>query len=267
MATLAVLCALPLVQQIIPFNIYWLPVIWAACAFPVGALLTLSFWVGLGNSPLLSRLVLGVVGAVYTAFWVSLIQVLEAPRHESANFWLTQLAQFILLVVVFGGLFMILRKWWRLALVAEPDVQSPSKSQFSVLHLLLLTAAAAVVMAMVRASRASDNAMLVATVLGFSIFFFNTAAAAFAALGQSPPRTNCVLALAVAALLGVAISLASGQDRAAWWLVAGGSLISVIPTGVVITSLLVVRSIGYRLVRKVTDHEASRHAAEISPMA
>jgi hypothetical protein len=202
-----------------------------------------------------------MLGAAYAAVWVvapDLVQLHTMPNgfaDVNLSFWLFQAFQQVFLVAVFGGMFMVLRIWWSLARSPGSDSQTQSKAQFSILNVLLLTAAAAVVMALIRVSRApsgigTDSGMVAATVLGFGIFFFNTACAAFAALSPSPVKRNCVLVLCISALLGVAISLATGQDRAAWWLIGGGVLISVITTAVVIASLLVVRSAGYRLIRR-----------------
>jgi hypothetical protein len=262
LAALVVLCATPMIQPLIPFNVYWMPLFWAASAIPVGALLTVSFWVGMGNSPLVLRLILGLVGAIYAALWgctsIILVQRLNSPSGVTQNqpiSWIAHVSQYALLVTVFGGTFMALRRWWRLELAANVDSPSPSKAQFSILNILLLTAAVAVVMALIRVSRTTPTAnigsgMLAATVLGFGTFFFNTACAAFAALSPTPTRRNCMLVLCVSALLGFAISLASGHERVWWWLIIGGAFISVVPTAVVLMSLLVVRSAGYRLIRK-----------------
>lgn len=261
-AFLLVSCAAPLIHAVLPWNAYWMPVIWAASAVPVGALLTLSFWVGLGNWSLLSRLIWGLLGATYAACWTSaavlLVELVHTPSGTIQNqpgLWSATVLQFAFLVAASGAMFMVVRRWWGLEIASSANSPPASKAQFSILNLLLLTAAAAVVMTAVRASRTyvgpgGDYQIVVAGALVFAIFFFNTACAAFAALSPSPPQRSSVFVMCIAALLGVAISLASGQDRVAWWLVAGGALISVIPTGIVLASLLVVRLAGYRLVRK-----------------
>lgn len=197
-----------------------MPLFWTASAIPVGALLTLSFWVGLGNPPFVGRVVLGLIGAIYAAFWwcvsTVLVQRLNSPNDVTQTpYLMVQVAQFALLVIIFGLLFLTLRPWWKLE--CNSELQTPSKAQFSILNLLMLTASTAVVMALVRASRsdpaALDSGMIAANVLGFGTFFFNTVCAAFAALCPTSVRRNCLLVLCTSALLGVAISLASGQDR------------------------------------------------------
>jgi len=56
----------------------------------------------------------------------------------------------------------------------------------------------------------------------------------------------------VSSLLGVAIAIAMRQDEF-WWLFVGSMFIAIIPTATVVVSLLVVRSCGYRLVRRTSS--------------
>ena len=81
-------------------------------------------------------------------------------------------------------------------------------------------------------------------------FFVNTACAVFATLGFGNVRRNIALVLAVAVLLGVAAAIAMRTDTVSWWLFGGSILIVVVPTLIVLVSLLVVRSCGYRLIRR-----------------
>jgi hypothetical protein len=50
-------------------------------------------------------------------------------------------------------------------------------------------------------------------------------------------------------LLGVATAIAMHNETVSWWLFGGSMLIMIVPTMVVLASLLVVRSCGYRIVR------------------
>ena len=275
---LLILCEAPLLSLLFPFNVYWIPLLWATSAVPVGALLTLSFWVGMGQRSPLIRLIWGTLGATYVAACSAAPELLNCVISSddislgSPRDYLLRVPPYIAVVAIFGGMFMLIGRYWRLVVAADRDSTVTSKSQFSILNLLLLTAAAAILMAMIRESRSAANVqsfygMIVTTVLGFSIYFCNTACAAFAALSPTPIKRNCALVICVSALLGIAISLASGQDRIGWWLVAGGSLISIVPTAVVLVSLLCVRSAGYRLIREaVVDSDASSFTTEVSPM-
>jgi hypothetical protein len=83
----------------------------------------------------------------------------------------------------------------------------------------------------------------------FTIFFINTASAAFSALRPGKVKWNVGMVVLVSALLGVAIAIAMRQDEY-WWLFVGSMFIAIIPTVTVVASLLVVRSCGVRLIRR-----------------
>jgi hypothetical protein len=83
-------------------------------------------------------------------------------------------------------------------------------------------------------------------------FLINSICAAFAALGTGQIRLRIVLVLTVASLLGIALSLAGRfdqNDMFPWWM-APPMLMTVLSTAIVLGSLLVVRSCGYRLIPK-----------------
>ena len=136
--------------------------------------------------------------------------------------------------------------------------------RFSVLNLLVVTSLVAVVLMLVQSSRGDVSAssvsgptwQSVATyALGFVIFSTNTLCAAQAALGKGSVPRNVLLVLLVAMFSGLALSLAAHQDQMGWLFVAGGTSIVVIPTLIVVASLLVVRSCGFRLVPKLSITE------------
>jgi hypothetical protein len=226
-----------------------------------GTLLLLSFWVGLGRQSIFKRLLGGVVGAAYVSFWPGLVTEIQwlslppeisYPWEEHATSVLMDMAA----VALFGAAFMALRKWWKLDPTPSPKSEVAGKAQFSLLVVLLVMAGSAVVMGGVRASRDSLHGMGDATVttivVVFLIYIANAVGATFAALSPNAVRRNCLTALGTSLLLGVAISLATGQENG-WWFVAGDSLQGVVPAAIVILSLLVVRSTGYRLVRKPSN--------------
>lgn len=172
------------------------------------------------------------LGAIYVAAWSAAPELLNYVLSSddislgSPRDYLLRAPPYIAVVAIFGGMFLLIGRYWRLIVAADRDSIVASKSQFSILNLLLLTAAAAILMAMIRESRSAANVqsfygMIVTTVLGFSIYFCNTACAAFAALSPTPIKRNCALVICVSALLGIAISLASGQVE-----LDGGSLLA-----------------------------------------
>ena len=62
------LAASPLVWPLIPLERF-LPALWAVYSVPIGGMLMLSFWVGLGSSRLVWRIAVGLAGSGYLALW------------------------------------------------------------------------------------------------------------------------------------------------------------------------------------------------------
>jgi hypothetical protein len=254
-------CTLPIVGAFLPFSMAWMPLLWATITPPFGVMLALAFWVGLGNAPLLARLISGVVGAVYLL--LSLITADVARRLVSGETIRSELsahadeaAGIAVAVALFSGTFMVLRRWWALRPAVAPDAITAPKAQFSILYILILIAGVALLLTLIRASRdslaASDSGMIAESILGFVVFATNAVCASFAALRPAPIGRSCTLVLLVAYVLGVALSFGSNHDRVSWIMIAFGPIISVGPTAILLGSLLVVRSTGYRLLRKST---------------
>jgi hypothetical protein len=126
----------------------------------------------------------------------------------------------------------------------------PRRLQFTLLQLLLLTTAVPIVVVVSRCLywlRGLEGSSAVNEVLVMvCVFAINVVLAASVALGLARPRWRVVTVLLASALLGVAMSWGSNSD---WWLFAMMPLtMSVLPTLIVVCTLLVVRSCGYRLV-------------------
>ncbi len=273
---LMTLCAAPMLELVLCVDVDQPGLTWrqlmvsraissALFSVPSGVLLLLSFWVGLGRQSIFKRLLGGVVGAAYVAFWPGLVAEIawsslppeiSYPWEEHATSVLMNLAA----VAVFSAAFMTLRTWWQLDPTPSCHAEVTGKTQFSLLAILCVMAGSAVVMAGVRASRNALNEMQEATVttivVVFSIYLANAVGAMFAALSPHAVRRHCLTALGTSLLLGVAASLATGQDQNEWWFVEG-SLLGMAPAAIVILSLLVVRSTGYRLVRKSSNNTFS----------
>ena len=122
---------------------------------------------------------------------------------------------------------------------------------------MLVTAAAALVMGSVRAARQLTNVMEDATAplmaIIAAIIAVTALAVTFAALLPGATTRLRLAALGASLLLGIAISLAAGNDESGGAFLVTGSLIGTVLATILMLSLLVVRSVGYRLVRKVSD--------------
>ncbi len=235
-----------------------MPLMWAVYTPPAGVMLTLAFWIGLGNASLVVRLLFGVVGVIYiTAATVTvdaLLRLLSGSdeRGEASDVVLQAFGVAVALAL-FSATFMVLRRRWVLLPAFELDSPVAPKSQFSILYILLLTAGTAVVLTLIRSSRDSLGASggtIAGNALGFMAFATNAVCASFAALRPAPIGRSCVLVLLVAYVLGIALSFGANYDLASWIMIAFGPVISVLPTAILLGALLVVRSTGYRLLRK-----------------
>jgi hypothetical protein len=151
------------------------------------------------------------------------------------------------------------RRWFQLREVSSDYLPTEStRLRFSVFHLLLLISFVAVVLSLARGARgekATDAGIeswqwWAAGGLVILTFFANTACAALAALGTGAVWRKCLLVLAVAVLLGVAIAFSMRQDQVSAIFFATGVVAMILPTATVLASLLWLRPCGLRLVRR-----------------
>src|SRR5450432_3769055 len=63
------LAATPLLWLFVPQGNWFLPTLWATSSVPVGGLMTLACWVGMGTSRVVWRPVVGVAASGYLAIW------------------------------------------------------------------------------------------------------------------------------------------------------------------------------------------------------
>lgn len=248
-----------LYQMLQVTSIWMMPVFWGAHAVVIGQLMLLAFWAGLGTAGPVWRIAGTIVGTIYVAFWSSsphLISLWVLPN----NFWGSWLLQFGvqcghngLLVLILGGVFLIMRRWFA-HLECVTDVQVPaetSRFQFSIQHLLVITTVTALFLASRRGKLEplDMRLMIVTTVLMLGVFIVNALYAVRVTLRKGPIGGRMFLVFVVAILLGVGLSLIGGLHHLSWWLAALFALTMTIPTLVIVLSLLVVRSCEYRLVQ------------------
>lgn len=244
-----------------------MPLSWATATPPIGVVLTLSFWIGLGNATLPVRLLSGIVGATYLVSGVFVFDALQnllsvyEPTMTTSDLVVSAVALLVALTL-FSGTFMALRRWWALLPANASNALIAPKSQFSIRYVLLLTAGAAIVFTFVRLSRdaadVGDINSIATSCLVLVVLGINAVHASFAALRPGPIVRSCVLVLLVAYALGGALSFGMGDDLEGWQPFAFGPIYSVLPTAILLGSLLVVRSIGYRLLRK-SEMTSSTH--------
>jgi hypothetical protein len=250
-----------------------MPLVWVFTSLPIGVIMTLSLWVGLGRTQLLWRLAVGLAATFCVALWAHVSTSSWMPEGVTAEPWLMsyleEVVPYSILLVLFGGAFMLIGRRYQVVRV-EPgrEIASNERVQFSMMQIMLLMSAIAVVLSLVRASRemtarAPTEESFWGTVVIYSfmsvIFFINTACAAFAVLGFGRVKRNVAAVLAVSVLLGISMAIGMRQEVLENWIMfAASTLVTIVPTLTVVLSLLVVRSCGYRLVRGSTWSEPSK---------
>lgn len=249
---------LPVAGFLVPPGNRYLPLKWAMIAVGFGQLMVLSFWVGMSTVKGVLRLVGALCGTAYVVAW-PLVGEWLSPHSTGPTSIAVYVGLFSVYSLVFfllaGVFWLIRRSSTELRLVANPDgLVAPARFQYSILHVLIVMAFLSVVLGLIRSARVADvrnfwhcvDALMIITLV------VNSICAAFAALGTGQIRLRMVLVLTVASLLGIALSLAGRFDRSdvfPWWM-APPMLMTVLSTAIVLGSLLVVRSCGYRLIPK-----------------
>ena len=260
------LAAAPLVWLFVPLERRF-PLLWSIESIPLGGLMLLAFWIGMGNQRLVRSLLIGFAACLYFSFFPAIVAVVKAQQSgEAIGSPLELLARLeesmgscLIVVGPISAAFFVSRRAWQLATPVVAHEQTLTDAfRFSVLNLLVVMSLVALVLGLARASHHSTTAtvqsqqwrLLASYALIFVIFVINTVCAAHSTLQMAAVRRNVVLVLLVSLFSGVALSLAFGYESIAGTHVLGGASIIVIPTLIVIASLLVVRSCGFRLIRR-----------------
>jgi hypothetical protein len=244
-------------------NVVILPLLWAVFAVAFGSILTLAVWIGMGGGPMLRRLLVGFIAAAYVAIWLTLFDYLpsnrSAPATELVSNYAGHVALLSTVLLIFGGMFGLIGRRFQLTRNSDATIDvRKSRFQFSVLQVLVLMSVVAIILSLTRFVRetietnADDTiwSLLALYSLALTIYFTNVACAAFAALSIGSVKRNVALALIVSVMLGAAIAFTIKNETVGWWLSIGSVVTVIIPMLVQLLSLLVVRSCGYRIVRR-----------------
>ena len=222
-------------------------------------LMLLSFWAGMGTSKPVHRRLGTLFGVVYVGIWpvvgAFLSPYAQAPSIASI---VLDLSSKGIMVMLFAGVFLLFRRaGTELRRVADPaEADAAGRFQYSILHLLLIISVAAVVLGLVQSVRGPDQPptsawrIVAVAALVLVSMLFNLFCAAWAVLSPGRTGLRVSLVLLISTFLGIALSLATKMDQGPRWLFVAQILVFVVPTVIVVVSLFVVRSCGYRLVRK-----------------
>ena len=247
---------------LVPAHVNYMPAMWALASLAMAQLILLSFWAGMGSQRAAVRFSAAALGSVYMAALPIGALLLSRPswtsRHDLYEEFFGTAGRYCSLVLFFAAIALAARRWFvdlRLTFAAEQTVQ-PRHYQFSILHLLIVTSVAAVVLALMRATRADASGSptgwrpVGGAVLMVVAFVINAICAAWAALAVGPVRMRVGLVLLVAVLLGVTLVFSGTGKALVWWHSAAFAVFLALPSAVIIASLLMVRSCGYRLVAR-----------------
>src|SRR5450432_2938023 len=154
------LAATPLLWLLIPDGNWSLPTLWATSSVPVGGLMSLAFWVGMGTSRAIWRFVVGLAASAYLAIWQPVSFMMKVARQQPSvpldwtGAYLSLAAPYCIIVILFGSMFLLMRRRWKLApRELQNALPHRGKLQFTVLNLLVIMSFVAVVLTLVYGSR------------------------------------------------------------------------------------------------------------------
>jgi hypothetical protein len=272
----------PLIPRLLRWNDAYTSLIWATCGISTAPLTLLAFWCAFGTSSAAQRRIGGLIGVVYLAGCSLLHEwIRESTLHNSlptfpgdAQRYSSELAeQFVtsagiigLCVCLLAGGLLLGRRWLgELQYFDRPDDDGGgtfTRYQFGIRHLVAVTVLVATVCGL---SRGAGNGWPAGTRFDFQgwaqqalfliAFLGITVVAALGTLlpGALRGRVWRAMAMCLAVSCVYAAAMPNGDwswwRQAWWWILFNGMLLVGLPAGIIIGSLLVVRSCGYRLIK------------------
>jgi len=260
----AVIGAAPLLGLGIQFSMQMLPLLWILTSLPLGSAMTLSIWLGLGRTRLLWRAGIGLAAIFYLSAFSFIADFTQGPPDqpisEQVMAYLSATGEIGILLFMLSGTFWLIGRRFEFARMNSDRIAGRGRLlQFSVRQVLVVMSSISVVLSLFRAARAATghepSAWETIAIYSFLFvtFLITTACVAFAALGAGEVKRNVAMVVVVAILLGVATAIAMQNQISNWWIFGGSMLIVITPMIVVLVSMLVVRSCGFRLVPRVRD--------------
>jgi hypothetical protein len=260
------LAVVPAGVYLVPPNPWGLLVVHAIISVPVAQLMLLGFWVVMGTATVRHRLLSTWSAVAYGACWL-VVAPLLSPYHRAPSIASLLAGLVIGLAWALSGLafcsvgvfLLIQRRGTELRRVSDRETP-PARLQYSVVHVLLITSVVAVLLGLARGARATGRETPWNQIAGLAmmclVLVVNLACATWAVLAAGRIRLRISLVLLFTIFLGIALPLSfhHGELVGWWWVLLSEALAIVLPTLIVIASMLVVRSCGYRLIRKATAH-------------
>ena len=266
------LAVFPVLLAFVPADASFFPaVVGTMGSITIAQMMLLSFWGGFGNGKLGWRLAVVVLGITYAAAWSALGLFLSTAARQPINnasftgyvalLGTAASVNSVTALLIVAGLLAV-RRWSEMRFLPEMNDRATTATvQFSILNILVITTVAAVLFAFMRGARrnaGTDWQVVPLLALMISTYLIDALCAVWAALGLGRILWRVVLTLTVAALLGPLISITANQAPP-WWLLLTWSVVSALSISIVLGSLLVVRSCGYRLVPRYPTNEDRDH--------
>lgn len=250
------LAVAPLGMAFVPPDIRTLPILWGLASIPLSQVMLLSVWLGMTRGNLIRRVMIASLAILYISIWPSIGERLmsneETLNSMPSMYWQYTGGLLMFLAVLSAVMAGATRTLGTIRFTDDTDALSPeTRSQFSLLALLSVTTVTALILGLIRSSQASnaDGVTIAQSLLTIIVFVVNIVVTVWATLGTGHVLRRLALVFFVSILLGLAMAIGAGNslDTGPWWLLAASSLIIVFPTAIVATTLLVIRTLGYRL--------------------
>jgi len=254
----------PVCMRFVPPHVRALPVIWAFASINLSQLMLLAIYVAMFAGNFRPRLLVATAGV----FYIGICQVI-GERGMDVGTWVAPPASpYVRYLGMDAGTLIILTGLLAVArgsmgfirrMQVSPLKPADARSQFSLLTLLLVISLAALVLGLVESSRQAAGekenaaAMIVQYVLFAIVFGTNLLATLPSTLGVGRVSGKLAIVFAVSAILGLSLGVSFGHDKIGWWLLPGSSLMTLIPTAIIASTLLLLRPLGFRLTRVAAD--------------
>ncbi|WP_146448592.1 hypothetical protein [Bythopirellula polymerisocia] len=252
----------PLAEFLFDGTIWFSPADFALGSLSIAQIMLLSFWVGMGGSKWIVRVLGAIVGTAYVTLWPVLSPYMSFPVEEyESSFsqsFVSLFASYSAIILLLTSVFaLIRRRGTKLIHLSQLNVDIlPARVRYSTFHLLILMSICSFVLSLAKLAQPPEEPttgfstfrIVALFLLMLVVFLINNLCAAWATLSLNSPWTRIALVLGNALLLGISFAIATGNYSFSWQMFIGVSLIPVLSTAIVIVSLLVIRSCHYRIV-------------------
>ena len=261
-----VLAIVPLAMAFVPFDMRTLPIVWALAAITFAQIMLLAIWAGMMPSgKVLHKLFAAILAAAFIAIWQAAAQVLMSTQKSLAavvSAYMQNTSMILVLLALLSlALFGVSRLMGTIRFLQNEDLHvAEPRFRFSLLTLLAIATAMALLLGLVRIARMDvrspgEGEGVVDYLLVVVLYGLNTLTTIWATLGQGHVWRRLGVVFLVSFLLGLSFAIAAGHSPylGTWWFFLSPSVVVIVPTVIVVLSLLYLRRLGFRLVPPRTE--------------